>query len=499
MKKTAAILLALTLALSMSACNAGQDIHDKETTPPSQEATQPTTDPNTPAEELLASSAYYRVVRQGDRYRYWVYDQSGGNVLSEDSELPVEISMIDSYLVDVKIGDRHENTTHRYYHLLKDQVTPAYSYVIAASDTYVAYLDGTLDDRTVVISSMFDPSFRKETSLKMLSSPMPVFQADISHGNLYLLYNVPTDSYTFSHIHFSDEEYRYFESYDNILLLIKALYDLVPYCGWIDNPELHFGTNEPREQALLSELLTAIFTTTRAVGNQRHKLGYALKDLNEDGTSELLLLRDDFELLAILTTVNGAPTLLKSARNRVHCALDEKGQIHVVGSSGADVTAYQIYRLLPDSGDLELLLEHGLDGHEWIDGVAVTKYYQLVNGEKVYISREESDALASPFPYPGTEGNKLLLEDAYTPLEKEPQPEGLLPLTEATRLAKEYWSHFEIEKNGYIVAQAHNPDAPDSVYVFVIKWRVMDHYSTLDEIWIDRHTGEAIIPYDCEK
>lgn len=66
---------------------------------------------------------------------------------------------------------------------------------------------------------------------------------------------------------------------------------------------------------------------------------------------------------------------------------------------------------------------------------------------------------------------------------------------EAYRLANAYWERFEIGKNGYHVERGTNSWAPDSVYVFVIRQFVVDHYSTFDEIWIDVNTGEAIVPY----
>ena len=66
---------------------------------------------------------------------------------------------------------------------------------------------------------------------------------------------------------------------------------------------------------------------------------------------------------------------------------------------------------------------------------------------------------------------------------------------QAITIAKNYWEHFDIEENGYRVELAVNANAPDSVYVMVIKWFVIDHYSVFDEIWIDKNTGETIIPY----
>ena len=67
--------------------------------------------------------------------------------------------------------------------------------------------------------------------------------------------------------------------------------------------------------------------------------------------------------------------------------------------------------------------------------------------------------------------------------------------SEAITLAEKYWEHFDIEKNGYFVQIGTNKHAPSSVYVLLIRRLVIDHYSTFDEIWIDRTTGEVIIPF----
>ena len=66
---------------------------------------------------------------------------------------------------------------------------------------------------------------------------------------------------------------------------------------------------------------------------------------------------------------------------------------------------------------------------------------------------------------------------------------------EAITLAKNYWESYNIEENGYIVERGTNDRAPSSVYVIIIGRYVIDHYSTFDEIWIDKNTGDTIIPY----
>ena len=84
----------------------------------------------------------------------------------------------------------------------------------------------------------------------------------------------------------------------------------------------------------------------------------------------------------------------------------------------------------------------------------------------------------------------------FLPLEVSWQNE--ISEDEAIALAKKYWEGFDIEENGYQVEIGYNKAAPVSVHVVIIRYYVIDHYSTFDEIWIDKNTGEAIVPYDTD-
>ena len=70
--------------------------------------------------------------------------------------------------------------------------------------------------------------------------------------------------------------------------------------------------------------------------------------------------------------------------------------------------------------------------------------------------------------------------------------------SDAIELAEKYWESLDIVENGYRVTIGYKQSAPASVYVVILQRYVIDHYSTLDEIWIDKSTGEAIIPYDTD-
>ena len=104
------------------------------------------------------------------------------------------------------------------------------------------------------------------------------------------------------------------------------------------------------------------------------------------------------------------------------------------------------------------------------------------------------------------EGKQVTLEELLKYFEDNPKTKvKFLPFEvswlnkvsryEAITIAENYWEDFDIEENGYCVEHAVNANAPDSVYVMVIKRFVIDHYSTFDEIWVDKNTGETIAPY----
>ncbi len=74
-------------------------------------------------------------------------------------------------------------------------------------------------------------------------------------------------------------------------------------------------------------------------------------------------------------------------------------------------------------------------------------------------------------------------------------PDGKdISVEQAIEIAKK---HYEIhnEENGYRVEHDGNAIAPDHVYVIVIQEYVVDHYSVFAKIWVDKNTGETIVPY----
>ena len=121
--------------------------------------------------------------------------------------------------------------------------------------------------------------------------------------------------------------------------------------------------------------------------------GYAFCDLNKNGNDEMLLLLDDYTVLAIFSFADGKPILLDKYWNRKKCAIEADGTIQVYGSGGADTFSFSIYEIAKDDTELLLLEEYGADGHD--PDTLVTRYYKISNGSKTPITVLEYAAALS--------------------------------------------------------------------------------------------------------
>ena len=185
-------------------------------------------------------------------------------------------------------------------------------------------------------------------------------------------------------------------------MAVKELTDLYSFVN--SNPqeiasEL-FGLEPSTEKEWFLSIIDAIYFfygghAEEDSSSPHHKLscGYAIKDLNGDGVDELVLLTNDYMVCAIFSIADGNPVLLGNYRTRHRAWIDEKGWIHEHSSNGADHSANAIFRIADGGASIELIVEFGTNGHEWIGDTAYTIYYKLVNGEKETITESEYLAL----------------------------------------------------------------------------------------------------------
>ena len=121
--------------------------------------------------------------------------------------------------------------------------------------------------------------------------------------------------------------------------------------------------------------------------------GYAFCDLNENGSDEMLLLLDDYTVLAIFSFANDQPILLDKYWNRKKCAINEDGTIQVCGSGGADTSHYSIFKISDNDKELVLSEEYGTDGHD--PDTLHPYYYKISDGTKTSITVLEYAAALS--------------------------------------------------------------------------------------------------------
>ena len=189
MKKLTAILLASNIMLSMTSCDFMKNFDDLKSKDPninitdekedrdeantsessekrnegSPEASRegsekPEKTPTDESTERVEGTKYYKIeYLLLTTVRYSIYDSNGTVVLCEETDRPLEISMLGEDIVDICIGMGTGINVHKYYDVQNNRFSEEYSYVAASSGNLVAYIEGnSLSDRELVVRDIFD-------------------------------------------------------------------------------------------------------------------------------------------------------------------------------------------------------------------------------------------------------------------------------------------------------------------------------------------------------
>lgn len=147
---------------------------------------------------LIESAQYYSIF-DGEipaKVTYEIYDSNGKTVLSETTDRPLSITMIDENIVDISKGMGSGISIHKYYSVNEDEFSEDFSYVICSSKNMIAYINVTkensLQDRTIVVQNIFDEEeYFKEFELDLSPVDTPViegnFNEDMSKINITYL------------------------------------------------------------------------------------------------------------------------------------------------------------------------------------------------------------------------------------------------------------------------------------------------------------------------
>lgn len=145
---------------------------------------------------IIDSGAYYRIYK-GDNNQvcYDIYNPDGKIVLSEKTDRPLEIKMIDNDIIDIGIGMGTGITIHKYYDTAANIFSREFTYVLSVSDKLIAYIDVSKDqpmeNRKVIVQNIFDKSILyKEFQLDFSDVDTPVTEAKFSKNGaaLHLTY-----------------------------------------------------------------------------------------------------------------------------------------------------------------------------------------------------------------------------------------------------------------------------------------------------------------------
>ncbi|MBQ8416716.1 MAG: hypothetical protein IJX13_07480 [Clostridia bacterium] len=147
------------------------------------------------------------------------------------------------------------------------------------------------------------------------------------------------------------------------------------------------GQTIPDPDADASEIEVALCKIIQGYQADPSLMGYATKDINGDGTPELVLLDKNNKLCALFTIQNHAPVLLLDL-SLMTAVITPDGTIYAGSSYVENVGQHTLIKRIVD-GKLE-----GLEFGSVIEGES-TSYYKIENGKRTGITFAEKNQLDS--------------------------------------------------------------------------------------------------------
>lgn len=136
--------------------------------------------------EIVDSGEYYRIYKENiNQVCYDIYDSKGKIVLSEITDRPLKINMVNDDIVDIEIVMGTGITIHKYYGVEENCFSREFLYVLTNSDKLVAYIavskEKPFENRKIIVQDIFDKnSFCKEFQLDFSDVDTPVMEAMFS-------------------------------------------------------------------------------------------------------------------------------------------------------------------------------------------------------------------------------------------------------------------------------------------------------------------------------
>ncbi|MBQ8440844.1 MAG: hypothetical protein IJX19_09295 [Clostridia bacterium] len=404
MKKLAALLLSAATLLTLCACNVAPEFEEETTHTGIETASdmmlesstvpEGTTKPDDgevvlPAPEIYAEGDYFKAeVIAKHSARYYLYDIEGNETFSSEFEGEFYIGWLSEYVVFIRTGKEV-----RFYDAKNNCFSPAYPDCLTYNENLILYFDGSHNYKVLVAKSIFDDSFYKEFDLNFAVLPKPYKQWALHNNKLFLSYYEKGSGKTdlkSALITLYEEEPNDFIDYASVVELVYEINLLNHFFGDSVDYNEYFQFSDAQNRELFEKLLLSYKST--------NAFYYAIKDLNLDGVFELILLNNDYEIMAIFTTVDGKPQMVDHYWEEKQCVIDHRGWIYIKQRNDSKSRSeLSVYQLAKGGSDLERLVDRGRDWSADTNGRAC---YKIVDGERVSISEQEFDAMGGEFIYP---------------------------------------------------------------------------------------------------
>ena len=146
-------------------------------------------------------------------------------------------------------------------------------------------------------------------------------------------------------------------------------------------------SNNPKEYALKNSFEPLEFASSGV------NLGYALRDLNNDGIPELFILSEDYSIHAIFSLLSDGPVFLGGYWSKNSCEVDEAGTFYNSGSSGASDSSSASYSYA-GGHELRMIRMVGMESFDENAGKSLPtpRYYRIERGVKTIINEKEAEA-----------------------------------------------------------------------------------------------------------
>lgn len=142
--------------------------------------------------EIIDFGTYYCIYKGNiNQVCYDIYNLEGEIVLSEKTDRPLEINMINDDIIDIKIGMGTGIAIHKYYSVGENIFSQEFPYVLSNLDKLIAYIDVSKDkpfeNRKIIVQDIFNKSlFYKEFQLDFSNVDTPVIEAQFSKDGTFL-------------------------------------------------------------------------------------------------------------------------------------------------------------------------------------------------------------------------------------------------------------------------------------------------------------------------